>query len=68
MTQILNFTRIQFLGNLISMNDLVRDLGLSTKFSEILASGLNEENLLEQRLEVSYFQITKITRRFCVLP
>ena len=40
------------------MNDLIRDLGLSTKVSEILASGLNEENLLEQRLEVSYFRIT----------
>ena len=50
------------------MNDLIRDLGLSTKVSEILASGLNEENLLEQGLEVSYFRITEITRRLCVLP
>ena len=41
------------------MNDLVHDLGLSKNFSEILASGLNEKNLLEQRVKVSFFRTRK---------
>ena len=38
------------------LNDLERDLGLSEKASEILASRLNEKNLLERGVKVSYFQ------------
>lgn len=38
------------------LNDLVRDLGLSKKASELLASRLNEKNLLEKGAKVSYFR------------
>ena len=37
------------------INDLVLDLGLSKKASELLASRLNEKNLLEKGVKVSYF-------------
>ena len=57
MMQISKFTRIQFVGDLINtkLNDLARDLGLSKKASEIPASRLNEKNILEQGVKVSYF-------------
>lgn len=38
------------------LNDLARDLGLSKKASELLASRLNEKNLLEKGAKVSYFR------------
>ena len=38
------------------LNDLARDLGLSKKASEILASRLNEKNVLEEGVKVSYFR------------
>uniref|UniRef100_A0A6P7GL81 Uncharacterized protein LOC114333513 n=1 Tax=Diabrotica virgifera virgifera TaxID=50390 RepID=A0A6P7GL81_DIAVI len=38
------------------LNDLVRDLELSKKASELLASRLNEKNLLEKGAKVSYFR------------
>ena len=37
------------------LSDLGRDLSLSKKASEILASRLNEKNLFEQGVKVSYF-------------
>ena len=37
------------------LNDFTRDLGISKKASEILALRLNEKNLLEQGVKVSYF-------------
>ena len=37
------------------LNHFARDLGLSKKASEILSSRLNEKNLLEQGVQVSYF-------------
>lgn len=43
------------------LNDLARDLGLSKKASEILASRLNERNLLEQEVKVSYFRTREST-------
>lgn len=43
------------------LNDLARDLGLSKKASEILASRLNEKNLLEQGVKVSYFRTREST-------
>ena len=43
------------------MNDLARDLGPSKKASEILASRLNEKNLLEQGVKVSYFRTREST-------
>ena len=42
------------------LNYLERDLGLSKKASEILASRLNE-NLLEQGVKASYFQTREST-------
>lgn len=38
------------------LNDLARDLGLSKKASELLASRLNEKNLLEKGAKVSNFR------------
>lgn len=38
------------------LNDLARDLGLSKKASELLASRLHEKNLLENGAKVSYFR------------
>ena len=38
------------------LNHFARDLGLSKKASEILSSRLNEKNLLEQGVQVSYFR------------
>ena len=38
------------------LNDLVRDLGLSKKAAEILASRLQEKNLLDSSAKVSYFR------------
>lgn len=38
------------------LNDLVRDLGLSKKASELLASRLQEKNLLEKGAKVTYFR------------
>ena len=43
------------------LNNLARDLSLSKKASEILASRLNEKNLFEQGVKVSYFQTRKST-------
>ena len=41
--------------DLHELNELARDLGLLRKASEILASRLNEKNLLEQGVKESYF-------------
>lgn len=38
------------------LNDLVRDLGLSKKASELLASRLHEKNLLEKGAKITYFR------------
>ncbi len=38
------------------LNDLVRDLGLSKKAAEVLASRLDEKNLLDLSAKVSYFR------------
>lgn len=38
------------------LNELVRDLGLSKKASELLSSRLNEKNLLEKGAKVTYFR------------
>ena len=38
------------------LNDLVRDLALSKKAAELLASRLNEKNLLDSSARVSYFR------------
>ena len=38
------------------LNDLVRDLGLSKKAAEVLASRLQEKNLLDHSANVSYFR------------
>lgn len=38
------------------LNDLVRDLGLSKKASELLASRLHEKNLLEKGVKVTYYR------------
>lgn len=38
------------------LNDLIRDLGLSKKAAEILASRLQEKNLLDRCVKVSYFR------------
>ena len=43
------------------LNDLARNLGLSKKPSEVLASRLNEKNLLEHRVKVSYFRTRETT-------
>lgn len=43
------------------LNGLARDLGLSKKASDILASRLNEKNLLEQGVKVSYFRTREST-------
>ena len=43
------------------LNDLTRDLGLSKNPSEILASRLNEKNVLQQGVKVSYFRIREST-------
>ena len=37
------------------LNDLVRDLGLSKKAAEVLASRLKEKNLLDSSAKESYF-------------
>ena len=38
------------------MSDLARDLGLSKKASDILASRLHEKNLLEKGTKVSFYR------------
>ena len=43
------------------LNDLARDLGISKKTSEIPASRLNEKNILEQGVKVSYFRTREST-------
>ena len=43
------------------LDGLARDLDLSKKVSEILASRLNEKNFLEQGLKVSYFRTREST-------
>jgi len=43
------------------LNDLARDLGLSKEATEILASRLKENNLLEQGVTVSYFRTREST-------
>ncbi|XP_069623312.1 uncharacterized protein [Ranitomeya imitator] len=43
------------------LNDLARELGLSKKASELLASRLNEKQLLEQGAKVSYFRTREST-------
>lgn len=42
--------------NQTELNDLVRDLGLSKKAAEILASRLQEKHLLDNSAKVSYFR------------
>ena len=43
------------------LNHFARNLGLSKKASEILSSRLNEKNLLEQGVQVSYFRTREST-------
>ncbi|GJQ75830.1 hypothetical protein Trydic_g17899 [Trypoxylus dichotomus] len=38
------------------LNDLVRDLGLSKKSSEVLTSGLNKKNLLKQSTKITFYR------------
>lgn len=42
--------------NQSELNDLVRDLGFSKKAAEILASRLQEKNLLHRSAKISYFR------------
>lgn len=42
--------------NQAELNDLTRDLGLSKETSELLASRLNEKNLLQDGTKVSYYR------------
>ena len=41
--------------HLAELNDLVRDLGLSKKAAELLASRLQDRNLVDHSVKVSYF-------------
>ena len=38
------------------LNDLVRDLGLSKELSELLASRLNEKNMLYEKTKVTFYR------------
>lgn len=46
------------------LNDLIRDLNLSKEASELLASRLNDKNLLEQETKISFYR----TREKDLLP
>ena len=51
------------LFNQLELNDLVRDLYLPKQYAELLASRLNEKNLLNHAKSVTYYRIRKASFR-----